>query len=219
MLYELSNFFEAGDLPKIPVFLDSPLAIHVTDVYEKWGPIYFKPEAEDEMKREGSIFEFPFLKKTLSRGESVKIGEVSGPKIIIAGAGMSHGGRIGGWETRYLPEPSTTLFIVGYQAPGSPGRRLQEGASSIRLNGQNVSVRAKIESMEGWSAHADRDELLKFAEAALKDKRPKAIFTALGEPSAERFLAQRIHDYLGGPSIVPDFGQTWEVTKDSVKKI
>ena len=219
MLYELSNFFEAGDLPKIPVFLDSPLAIHVTDVYEKWGMTYFKPATEDEMKREGSIFEFPFLKKTLSRSESAKIGEAPSPKIIIAGAGMSHGGRIGGWETRYLPDPSTTLFIVGYQAPGSPGRRLKEGSSTIRLNGQSVSVKARIESMDGWSAHADRDELLKFAEAALKEKRPKAIFTALGEPSAERFLAQRIHDYLGGNAIVPDFGATWEITKDSVKNI
>ena len=219
MLYELSNFFEAGTLPKIPVFLDSPLAIHVTDVYEKWGPTYFKLETEDEMKREGSIFEFPFLKKTSSREESVTIAKVPNPKIIIAGAGMSHGGRIGGWETRYLPDPTTTLFIVGYQAPGSPGRRLKDGASRVRLNGQDVSVRAKIELMEGWSAHADRDELMKFAESALAEKRPKAIFTAIGEPSAERFLAQRIHDYLGGNAIVPEFGQTWEITKDSVKNI
>jgi metallo-beta-lactamase family protein len=191
----------------------------VTDVYEKWGPTYFKPEAEDEMKREGSIFEFPFLKKTLSHQESGVIGETAGPKIIIAGAGMSHGGRIGGWETRYLPDPSTTLFIVGYQAPGSPGRRLEEGASHIRLNGQEVSVKAKIETMEGWSAHADRDELIQFAEAALKDKRPKVIFTALGEPASERFLAQRIHDYLDGNAIVPEFGQTWEVTKELVKRV
>ena len=219
MLYELSNFFEAGDLPKIPVFLDSPLAIHVTEIYEKWGATYFKPEAGDEMKREGSIFDFPFLKKTLSKGESAKIGEVPGPKIIIAGAGMSHGGRIGGWETRYLPDPKTTLFIVGYQAPGSPGRRLVEGASRVRLNGQEVPVRAKIESMHGWSAHADRDELVQFAEAALAEKRPKAIFTAIGEPAAERFLAQRIHDYLSARAIVPEFGETWEITKDSVKKV
>ncbi len=219
MLYELSNFFEAGDLPKIPVFLDSPLAIHVTGVYEKYGLTYFKPATEDEMKREGSIFEFPFLKQTLSRQESVAIEKISNPKIIIAGAGMSHGGRIGGWETRYLPDPKTTLFIVGYQAPGSPGRRLKEGASSVRLNGQNVPVRATVELMEGWSAHADRDELLKFAEAALVEKRPKAIFTAIGEPAAERFIAQRIHDYLGAHAIVPDQGQTWEITKDSVKEI
>lgn len=219
MLYELSNFFDAGDLPKIPVFLDSPLAIHVTEVYEKWGMTYFKPETEDEMKREGSIFEFPFLKNALSREESVKIGKVPGPKIIIAGAGMSHGGRIGGWETRYLPDPTTTLFIVGYQAPSTPGRRIVEGASSVRLAGNEVKIKAKIEKLEGWSAHADRDELLKFAEAALADKRPKAIFAALGEPSTERFLAQRIHDYLGAHAIAPELGETWDVTKDSVKKI
>jgi len=219
MLYELSNFFDAGDLPKIPVFLDSPLAIKVTAVYEKWGMSYFKPETEDEMKREGSIFEFPFLKQTLSQEDSRAIEKVPGPKIIIAGAGMSHGGRIARWEARYLPDPSTTLFMVGYQAPGTPGRRMMEGAKSIRIAGSEVKIKAKVERLEGWSAHADRDELLTFAEAALADKRPKAIFTALGEPSAERFLAQRIHDYLGGNAIVPEYGQTWEITKDSVKKV
>ncbi len=219
MLYELSNFFDAGDLPKIPVFLDSPLAIKVTAVYEKWGPTYFKPETEDEMKREGSIFAFPFLKQTLSREDSMAIEKVPSPKIIIAGAGMSHGGRIGRWETRYLPDPTTTLFMVGYQAPGTPGRRIMEGASSVRLAGNDVKIKATVEKLEGWSAHADRDELLKFAEAALAGKRTKTIFVALGEPSAERFLAQRIHDYLGGNAIVPEMGQTWEITKDSVKNI
>lgn len=219
MLYELSNFFEAGDLPKIPVFLDSPLAIHVTDVYEKWGMTYFKPETEDEMKREGSIFEFPFLKQTLSREDSQAIEKVPGPKIIIAGAGMSHGGRIGRWETRYLPDPSTTLFVVGYQSPGTPGRRMIEGASSVRIAGTEVKIRAKVEKLEGWSAHADRDQLMRFAEAALAGKRTKTIFTAHGEPSAERFFAQRIHDYLGGNAIVPGLYQTWEITKNSVRKL
>ncbi|MBU6388376.1 MBL fold metallo-hydrolase [Patescibacteria group bacterium] len=219
MLYELSNFFDAGDVPKIPVFLDSPLAIRVTGVYEKWGMAYFKSETEDEMKREGSIFEFPFLKKTLSPEESRAIEKTPGPKIIIAGAGMSHGGRIGRWETRYLPETSTTLFMVGYQAPGTPGRRMMEGASSIRIAGNEVKIKATIEKLEGWSAHADRDQLMQFAEASLAEKRPKVIFTALGEPSAERFLAQRIHDYLGARAIVPDYGQTWEVTKGSTQQI
>ena len=219
MLYELSNFFAAGELPKVPVFLDSPLAIRVTAVYEKWGPTYFKPETEDEIKREGSIFKFPFLKQTLSREESVAIEKVLGPKIIIAGAGMSHGGRIGKWEALYLPDPSTTLLIVGYQAPGSPGRRISEGAGSVRLNGMEVKIKAKIENLEGWPAHADRDELLQFAEASLTGKRVKTILTAFGEPAYESFLAQRIHDYLGARSIVPDLSQTWEITKDSVRRI
>lgn len=219
MLYELSNFFAAKELPEVSVYLDSPLAIKVTAVYEKWGMTYFKQEAENEMKREKSLFVFPFLKQTLRPEESRAIESVAGPKIIIAGAGMSHGGRIGRWEARYLPDPSTMLIIVGYQAPGSPGRRMMEGASSVRLGGEEVQIRAKVENLEGWSAHADRDELLKFAEAALAGKRTKAIFTALGEPSAERFLAQRIHDYLGGNAIVPEMGQTWEITKEGVKKI
>lgn len=219
MLYELSKFFASGELPKIPVYLDSPLAIHVTDVYEKWGPTYFKPTTEEEMKREKSIFEFPFLTKTLSPEDSAEIGKGPKQKIIIAGAGMSHGGRIGRWEARYLPDSATTLIIVGYQAPGTPGRRMMEGSTHVRLGGQDITLRAKVENLEGWSAHADRDELLKFAEGALAEKRPKAIFVALGEPATERFLAQRIHDYLGGNTIVPEYGETWEVTKETVKKV
>ncbi|MEK7157434.1 MAG: MBL fold metallo-hydrolase [Patescibacteria group bacterium] len=219
MLYEISNFFDEGSLPKIPVFLDSPLAIKVTAVYEKWGATYFKQEAEDEMKKEKSLFEFPFLHQTLSPEESAGIGKTGDPKIIIAGAGMSHGGRIGRWEARYLPDATTTLIIVGYQAPGSPGRRMLSGASNIRLSGRDIPLKAKVENLEGWSAHADRDELLRFAEAALSGKRTKAIFVALGEPSTERFLAQRIHDYLGARAIVPEAGETWEITKDSVRKI
>lgn len=220
MLYELSNFFDTGDLPRIPVFLDSPLAIRVTEVYEKWGLSFFKPETEDEMKREGSIFEFQFLKKTSAREDSAAIEKTPGPKIIIAGAGMSHGGRIGRWEARYLPETSTTLFMVGYQAPGTPGRHIIEGDPSVYLNGSEIKIRAKVEKLDGWSAHADRDGLLKFAESCLSSRsegRLKTIFTVLGEPSAERFLAQRIHDYLGVRATVPELGATWEITKNSIK--
>lgn len=217
MLYELSNMLEAKELPPIHVYLDSPLAIAVTEVYQKWGPTYFKPETQDEMRREHDLFSFPFLTKTKERSESEDIRKAPNPKIIMAGAGMSHGGRIGKHEIEYLPDPKTTLIMAGYQAPGSPGRMLQDGSPKVRLNGTEVSVRAHIESLEGWSAHADRDELLQFAEAALP--RPKVIFTALGEPSAARFLAQRIHDFLGAKAIVPEANQVWEVTKESATKI
>ncbi|HEX8947072.1 MAG TPA: MBL fold metallo-hydrolase [Candidatus Paceibacterota bacterium] len=217
MLYELSNFMSAGELPEIPVFLDSPLAIRVTEVYRRWGPEYFKQATQDEIKREGDIFDFPFLKKTISRDESNRIQEVHGPKLIIAGAGMSHGGRIGSHEARYLPDPTTTLLIVGYQAPGSPGRLMQDGAPRVRLGGRDIRVRAHVEILEGWSGHADRDELMDFASHALP--RAKVIFTALGEPSTERFLAQRIRGFLGGNALVPQAGETWEVTKGEVKKV
>lgn len=216
MLYEISNFFDEGSLPKVPVYLDSPLAIKVTAVYEKWGPQYFKETTKDEMRREGSVFEFPFLEQTLGREDSEKIATVSGPKIIIAGAGMSHGGRISRWEARYLPDPTTTMLMVGYQAPGSPGRLLEEGARTVRIAGAPVTVRAHVESIHGWSGHADRDELMQFAEAALPSA--KTIFVALGEPSSERFLAQRIHDFLGAHAVVPEAGERWEIMDSGARK-
>jgi metallo-beta-lactamase family protein len=167
MLYEFSKLMESGELPHVPVFLDSPLAIKATEVYEKWGATYFKPEAEDELKQRHELFKFPFLTMTPTRQDSEEIQKAPNPKIIMAGAGMSHGGRIGHWEQKFLPDPTTTLIIVGYQAPGSPGRLLQDGAPKVRIGGVEVRVRAKIETFVGWSAHADRDGLLDFANAAL----------------------------------------------------
>ncbi len=217
MLYEISNLMEAGELPKIPVFLDSPLAINVTAIYEKWAGEYFNDAAKAEMKKEQSIFRFPFLTMTPSREDSETIAGEPSPKLIIAGAGMSHGGRIGKWEAKYLPDPTTTLLIVGYQAPGSPGRLLQDGATKVKLDGHEVKVRAKVESLTSWSAHADREGLLAFAQGSLP--RAKAIFVSIGEPAAQRFLAQRIHDFLGAKAIVPSQGEVWEIRKDGVTKI
>lgn len=217
MLYELSNLMESGELPKFPVFLDSPLAIGVTDIYEQHAAEYFNDAAKAETKKETSIFRFPFLTMTQSREDSETIAGEPDPKLIIAGAGMSHGGRIGKWERKYLPDPDTTLFIVGYQAPGSPGRLLQDGAKKVRIDGQEVKVRAKIESLTSWSAHADREGLLRFAKGSLP--RAKAIFVSIGEPSAQRFLAQRIHDFLGAKAVVPSQGEVWEITKEGVKKV
>ncbi len=217
MLYEISNLMASGELPKIPVYLDSPLAIAATRVYEKWGDEYFNAAAKKELLDEKSIFRFPFLEMTESRDDSATIEAKPNPKLIIAGAGMSHGGRIGRWEQLYLGDATTTLLIVGYQAPGSPGRMLQEHAPNVRLDGRDIRVRAKVETLSAWSAHADRDELLRFAESCLPHA--KTIFAAIGEPESERFLAQRIHDYLGGNAIVPSQGQTWEVTKSGAKRI
>jgi metallo-beta-lactamase family protein len=214
MLYELGELMAAGKIPEIPVFLDSPLAIRVTDIYRKWGGAYFNPEAREEAK-DHDLFRFPFLTTTLSREESEEIRRVQNPKIIIAGAGMSHGGRIGKWEHLYLPDPKTTLVMVGYQAPGSPGRMLQDGAGSVRIDGKEVRVRAKIETLHGWSGHADRDGLLSFAERCLP--RAKTFIVAIGEPSSARFLAQRIHGFLGINAIVPMEGQSFRITKEGAR--
>ncbi|MBY0110795.1 MBL fold metallo-hydrolase [Patescibacteria group bacterium] len=216
MLYELSNLMEAGALPRIPVFLDSPLAIAVTDIYKKHAAKYFKDAAQDELKREHDLFAFPFLKMTPSREESQQIVDTKDPKIIIAGAGMSHGGRIGKWEKMFLPKPQTTLIMVGYQAPGSPGRLLQDGSKKVKIAGQMVEVRAKVETLHGWSGHADRDGLLRFADSCVPSA--KTFFVAMGEPSSARFLAQRIHDFLGVRAIVAGKNEVWEVSKKGVTR-
>jgi metallo-beta-lactamase family protein len=218
MLYEISNLMEAGKIPHVPVFLDSPLAIDATAVYEKWAEKYFKPAVQDELHREKSIFDFKFLTKTHGRRDSDAIESVPNPKLIMAGAGMSHGGRIGRHEAKYLPDPSTTLLIVGYQAPGSPGRLMQEGAPTVRLDGQDVRLRAHVETLGSWSAHADRDGLLTFADECIKASRSlggevRQFFVGLGEPSSARFLAQRIHDFLGMKTVVPVAGEQWEIDK------
>ncbi len=214
MLYEIGKLMDEGRLQKIPVFLDSPLAIRVTDIYRKWGGTYFNSEARDEAK-EHDLFRFPFLTTTLSREESETIRGAKNPKIIIAGAGMSHGGRIGKWEHLYLPDPHTTLIMVGYQAPGSPGRRLQDGARRVRIDNREVSVRATVETLHGWSGHADRDGLLSYAEACLP--RTKTFIVGIGEPSSARFLAQRIHGYLGTKAIVPMNGQSFLISKEGAR--
>lgn len=209
LLYELSNMFEDGRLPKVPVFLDSPLAIKVTDVYSHWAQV-FTPEIQQEMKKEGNIFSFPFLTQTQTREESKNIIHAPDPKIVIAGAGMSHGGRIQHHEQHYLGDPKNTLLIVGYQAPGSLGRLLLDGAKKITINHKTVRVRARIEAITGFSAHADRDMLLNFVSQG-KDTL-KQVFTAMGEPSSASFLAQRIHDFLGVKASMPEQDRTYELT-------
>lgn len=215
MLHEIGNMMEDGSLPKIPVFLDSPLAISVTNVYKKWGSEYFKQEAKDEL-RTHDLFDFPFLSMTKSRQESETIAQTPSPKLIIAGAGMSHGGRIGRHEVRYLPDPKTTLIMVGYQAPGTPGRLLADGAKHAYVDGHDVEVHAKVETLHGWSGHADRDGLLAFAQSCLPHT--KNFIIGLGEPSVARFLAQRIHDFLGICAVVAAKGTSYMITKNGISK-
>lgn len=216
MLYEIGRLMEEKQIPEIPVFLDSPLAISVTGVYQKWAKEYFNKDAKAEMAKDGNLFDFPFLKFTRDREESDMIARARNPKLIIAGAGMSHGGRVGRWETMYLPDPGSTLIMVGYQAPGSPGRLMQDGAKKVRIDGREVKVRAKVEVLHGWSGHADRDGLLSYAESCLP--RAKAFLVGLGEPSSARFLAQRIHDFLGTRAMVAAKGESYRITKRGVER-
>lgn len=214
ILYELAHFFAQKELPEVKVFLDSPLAIAITEVYRKYAREYFNDELKQELTAGKDVFSFPFLTVTESKEDSKMIVEAPNPKVIIAGAGMSHGGRIGNHEVRYLDDSTATLIMVGYQAPGSPGRLLESGVKRIRINGQEVEVRADIQTLHGWSGHADRDGLLAYAEGCLP--RTKTFIVGIGEPASSRFLAQRINGFLGVKAIVPTTGETYSITKKGI---
>lgn len=206
LLYNLSNMMEAGEIPKVPVFLDSPLAIKVTNIYKKYNK-ELKESLQGEIKKEGDIFDFPFLEKTESKDASKAIQHAPSPKIIIAGAGMSHGGRIQHHEMQYLDDPNSTLMIVGYQAAGSMGRVLQDGGKKVHILNREISVKATIETLSGYSAHADRDTLVEFVSHTSTTL--KTAFLAMGEPGPASFLAQRLHDFLDVKAVVPEKGKVY----------
>ncbi|MEK7596409.1 MAG: MBL fold metallo-hydrolase [Patescibacteria group bacterium] len=208
LLFELNDLAENGRIPEAPIFVDSPLAIKMTEVYKKYEE-YFNKEAEYLISSGDDIFKFPGLRFTLTSLESKSINEAPPPKIIIAGSGMSTGGRILHHERRYLQNPKNTLLTIGFQAAGSLGRRLQEGVKNITIFKEQIPVRAKIVSISGYSAHPDYDGLFRFAENSVDTL--KKVFVAPGEPQAALFLVQRLRDYLGIRAAAPKYGDSFEL--------
>ena len=162
----------------------------------------------------------PFTFKNLSvianPSESQAIHKAPNPKIIIAGAGMSVGGRIRGHEKKYLPDKNSTILFVGYQTPGSLGRRIQDGEKKVVIDGEHVKIRARVASITGYSGHKDRDALLEFVEQAgesLPDRQAglEKVFVVMGEPKSSMFLAQRVRDFLGVDAQVPEAEQSVEI--------
>lgn len=210
ILYELNKLFGQGIVPSVPVFLDSPLAIRVTEIYERVSRYYKQSvQAEITRERDGSIFDFPRLKETAQVRDSYEIENVHGPKIVLAGSGMSTAGRVLDHEARYLPDPNATILFIGYQAPGTLGRLIQEGAKKVTIKGVSVESRAHIVTIGGFSAHRDSDHLVEFVSHA-KDTL-KRVFVTMGEPKAALYLAQRLRDELGVSAVVPKRGEPVEL--------
>jgi metallo-beta-lactamase family protein len=209
LLYELNNLVKEKRIPSVPVYFDSPLAQKVTEIY-KQSEALFNDEAKKQIASGDDIFSFPHLTFVESQGESRSIEHFKGAKIILAGSGMSVGGRIISHEAYFLPDPKSTILLVGYQAAGSLGRELADGAKKVKIHGENVAVRAKIETLYGYSAHKDGDHLVEFVataggpDSSAKDIRLKQVFVVMGEPGASMHLAQRINDELGVKAIVPE---------------
>lgn len=208
MLYEINNMVESGDIDPLPVFLDSPLAISVTDIYRGFTG-YLKDEVQEQIKSGDDIFAFNGLTFTPTVADSREIDKVQGAKIIIAGSGMSHGGRILGHEQRYLENKKTTLLLVGYQSVGSLGRLLHDGVKKVKIENVPVTVRATVARIRGFSGHADRTQLVDLV-AGGGDK-AKQIFVTMGEEKSSLHLVQRLRDYLGAPAIMPSENQEVEI--------
>lgn len=208
MLFEINNFFESKQIAPIPVFLDSPLAIKVTEIYSQYTE-YLKDAVQAQIAAGDDIFDFPKLSFTRTMKDSREIDEVRGAKIIIAGSGMSHGGRILEHEKKYLEDPKTTLLLVGYQAVGSLGRLLGDGAQKVRILDTDVKVKAKIAHIHGYSGHADRDQLVEFVSKG--SEKAKKVFVCMGEEKSALFLVQRLRDYLGVNAVAPSLDESIEI--------
>ena len=208
ILYQINDLVENGKIPKIKIFLDSPLSIKATDVYKKYTNLY-NTEAKNSILKGDDLFDFPGLVLTMEAEESKKIHEVAPPKIIIAGSGMCNGGRIVHHLKNYLPSKNNTLLFVSYLAVGSLGRLLHDGEKLVNIMGEKIPVEAQIEKIGGYSSHADLNGLLGFA-AKSADTLEK-VFVTHGELKSSLFLAQRLRDYLGVVAVAPAYGETREI--------
>lgn len=211
LLYELDELVENGRVPGAPIYVDSPLAIKLTAIYKKYSqdPMYFDDEAIKQAKAGMEFFNFPRLRFTLTTEQSKAINDAPMPKIIIAGSGMSNGGRILHHELRYLSNPNSTILFIGYQAQGTLGRTILDGAPLVRILGEEVPVRCKMATISGYSAHADQPLLLKWVHPMRQSL--KKLFVVHGDIDQMIPFAQKIRDEFAIDTIIPTHGMKVEL--------
>lgn len=208
ILFELNEFVEQGRIPRVPIYLDSPLAIEITEVYRKY-PDYLNKNARSLVQKGDDIFDFPGLVVTRTRDESKEINRSEDPKIIIAGSGMMNGGRIIHHARQHLGESRATLLLVGYQAVGTLGHLIQSGQKSVTINGDSVDVRCRVETISGYSGHKGSDQLVEFVDDIKANL--EEVFCVMGETKSQMFLAQRLRDQVGVHAVAPEDGQKTEL--------
>ncbi len=193
ILYILGQFHREGLLPDIPVYLDSPLAIKATEIFRK-NKKYYDEEASAIVEEGYDPFDMPNLNFTLSTQESIAINETPGPAIVIAGNGMCTAGRIKHHLKHNLWRRGSSLVIVGFQAKGTTGRRIVDGAKEVKIFREPVAVKAKVFTIGGFSAHADQADLLEWMSHF--ESNPK-VFVTHGEPEASQAFAREIERRFG----------------------
>ncbi len=208
VLYYLNSLLREDRVPHLLVFLDSPMATKVTDVFMHW-PGFFDEDMALLLKEDRSPFDPPGLVMTRSVEESKSINRISGSAVIIAGAGMCTGGRIKHHLARNITRAECTILFVGYQAQGTLGRAILDGAREVRILGEMLPVRARVERIEGFSAHADRSELLRWTAALAQP--PRRAFVIHGEPATALHFADTLRAERRWTVDVPGPGQVAEL--------
>ncbi len=198
-------------LMKTNVYVDSPLATSATEVFEKNMNI-FDEETQEIMKSGDNPLDFPGLKFTQSVDESKALNESDEPCVIISASGMCEVGRIKHHLKHNIWNPKSTILFVGYQAPGTLGRKIVDGAEKVKIFGEEFSVKARIEYIEGYSGHADQEWLLNFIYSFIN--KPKTIFLVHGEPEGQIVLKQKIQGTTQIPVIIPEYGEQYELNEE-----
>ncbi|MDR3688586.1 MAG: MBL fold metallo-hydrolase [Fimbriimonas sp.] len=200
LLYYFRVLQDQGRIPRIPIYIDSPMAVSVTHVYEA-----AKEELDEEMVKSveagRSELEPEGINFVRDRETSKALNSQRGPIVIVSGSGMANGGRVTHHLLHRLPNPNTIVLFTGYQAEGTLGRRLIEGAKEVHLHGEVVDVRARIEKVNALSAHADQGEILKWLGNFKKP--PKDTFIVHGEPVAQEALQSKIVKDFGWKTTIP----------------
>ena len=209
LVYLLNQLYHQGDLPDIPIYVDSPLAVNVTGIFRR-HPEYFDDETRDYLRhldRDGDIFGFKRLRYIQDVEESKKLHSRKGPCVIISASGMCEGGRVQHHLKNNIEDPRNTVLIVGWQAPYTLGRRLVEHAPVVRIFGVEYHPEAEVVTLNGFSSHADQPGLLSWAQAFKKP--PEQTFVVHGEPDAAQALATRLRADLGYQKVmIPALHQT-----------
>ena len=204
VMWYLNELLLADRIPHLMVFVDSPMAVSITEVFKN-HPEVFDEDMNKLMRKNHSPFDFPGLKMVRTVEESKGINHIAGTAIIIAGSGMCTGGRVKPHLVANISRKESTILFVGYQAIGTLGRHIMEGAKKIRILGQQYPVRARIAQIHGFSAHADRDELFKWI-SGLK-KAPRHVFITHGEAKSAISFGEFLHKKTGWEVSVPEYGE------------
>ncbi len=193
---------------KTPVYIDSPLAISATEIYKNNTQCYDEEARKYIMENKNPV-DFPTLKLSRTVDESKAINENPEPSIIISASGMCEAGRIRHHLKHHLWEENSTILFVGYQAVGTLGRRLVDGEKQVRIFGEDITVKARVEYIEGFSGHADQKALINWLNNF--EKKPETVFIVHGEPEAQDIFAGIISDTFGIRTIIPNRGDVFEV--------